>query len=205
MKNTKNSLFCRLFCILLLGLSSAFSFAQEKAYSAYLFAYFKGEGLAQGEQIYFAVSRDGLHWTDLNDGNPVLTSSLGEKGLRDPFIMRSADGKKFFVIATDLKINGNGNWSAAQTTGSKSIMVWESSDLVHWSNSVCAVWLRKARVARGRPRRCMTTLAGNILFFGRRRFHPVITRTASIIARRRTSKHLARRRSGLSCGMEATV
>lgn len=140
MKNTKNSLFCRLFCILLLGLSSAFSFAQEKAYSAYLFAYFKGEGLAQGEQIYFAVSRDGLHWTDLNDGNPVLTSSLGEKGLRDPFIMRSADGKKFFVIATDLKINGNGNWSAAQTTGSKSIMVWESSDLVHWSEQrMCRV------------------------------------------------------------------
>ncbi len=140
MKNTKNSLLSRIFCILLLGLSSVASLAQEKTYSAYLFAYFKGEGLSQGEQIYFAVSRDGLHWTDLNDGNPVLTSSLGEKGLRDPFIMRSADGEKFFVIATDLKINGNGNWTAAQTTGSKSIMVWESSDLVHWSEQrMCRV------------------------------------------------------------------
>ena len=112
----------------------------EKSYYAYLFAYFKGEGLAQGEQIYFAVSKDGLHWPDLNDGNPVLTSSLGEKGLRDPFIMRSADGNKFFVIATDLKIYGNGNWSAAQTSGSKSIMVWESSDLINWSDQrMCQV------------------------------------------------------------------
>lgn len=125
---------------LLLVAISALSFAAEKDYSAYLFAYFKGEGLAQGEQIYFAVSRDGLNWKDLNGGNPVLTSSLGEKGLRDPFIMRSADGDKFFVIATDLKINGNGNWSAAQTSGSKSIMVWESSDLVNWSEQrMCKV------------------------------------------------------------------
>ena len=103
--------------------------ADAADYTAYLFAYFKGEGLAQGEQIYFAVSRDGLHWRDLNDGNPVLTSTLGEKGVRDPFIMRSADGNKFYVIATDLKIYGNGNWTAAQTTGSKVIMRGVSDDI----------------------------------------------------------------------------
>ena len=102
-------------------------------YSAYLFAYFKGESLAQGEQIYFAVSKDGFHWTDLNSGNPVLTSTLGEKGLRDPFIMRSHDDSKFYVIATDLKIYGDWDWGRAQTTGSQSIMIWESSDLINWS------------------------------------------------------------------------
>lgn len=112
----------------------------EQQFSAYLFAYFKGEGLAQGEQIYFAVSKDGFHWTDLNEGNPVLTSTLGEKGLRDPFIMRSAEGNRFFIIATDLKIYGNNDWTAAQTKGSKSIMVWESSDLIHWSDQrMCQV------------------------------------------------------------------
>ncbi len=130
----------RFFMSLLLMAISAISFAAEKDYTAYLFAYFKGEGLAQGEQIYFAVSRDGLNWKDINGGNPVLTSTLGEKGLRDPFIMRSADGSKFFVIATDLKINGNGDWTAAQTKGSKSIMVWESSDLINWSEQrMCRV------------------------------------------------------------------
>lgn len=141
MKNTHN-FWGRAICALinLLLLSSVTAFAAAENYAAYLFAYFKGEGLAQGEQIYFAVSEDGLHWKDLNDGNPVLVSSLGEKGLRDPFIMRSAEGDRFFVIATDLKIYGNGNWSAAQTTGSKSIMVWESTDLVHWSEQrMCRV------------------------------------------------------------------
>lgn len=54
--------------ILLFTGISAFS---EPKYSAYLFAYFKGEGLAQGEQIYFAVSQDGLHWTVLKDGRIV--------------------------------------------------------------------------------------------------------------------------------------
>ncbi len=114
--------------------------ASGNDYTAYLFAYFKGEGLAQGEQIYFAVSRDGLHWRDINNGNPVLTSTLGEKGVRDPFIMRSADGAKFYVIATDLKIYGNNDWTAAQTSGSKSVMVWESGDLINWSEQrMCRV------------------------------------------------------------------
>lgn len=137
----KNTQFYRIFTAVLFSCCfSVFSFSAEKSFSAYLFAYFKGEGLAQGEQIYFAVSKDGLHWTDLNDGNPVLVSTMGEKGLRDPFIMRSAEDDRFFVIATDLKINGNGNWTAAQTTGSKSIMVWESPDLIHWSEQrMCRV------------------------------------------------------------------
>ncbi|WP_223167487.1 family 43 glycosylhydrolase [Nonomuraea sp. SYSU D8015] len=100
----------------------------------YLFSYFTGEGTADGEQVYFALSRgnDPLRWRELNGGKPVLTSTLGEKGLRDPFIIRSPEGDKFYQIATDLRIFGNGNWDAAQRAGSKSIMVWESTDLVNW-------------------------------------------------------------------------
>ncbi|MFL5995205.1 MAG: family 43 glycosylhydrolase, partial [Streptomyces sp.] len=75
-----------------------------------------------------------LKWRELNDGKPVLTSTLGEKGLRDPFIIRSPEGDKFYQIATDLRIYGNGDWDAAQRSGSKSIMIWESTDLVHWTN-----------------------------------------------------------------------
>ena len=30
-------------------------------------------------------------------------SKYGEKGLRDPFIIRSPEGDKFYIIATDLK------------------------------------------------------------------------------------------------------
>lgn len=106
---------------------------KEEDYTDYFFTYFTGEGLAQGEQIYFASSEDGLNWTDLNDGAPSLISTLGERGVRDPYIIRSAEGDKFYIIATDLKINGGNGWTAAQTAGSRSLMVWESTDLVNWS------------------------------------------------------------------------
>ncbi|MET9381448.1 family 43 glycosylhydrolase [Streptomyces sp. NPDC002928] len=108
----------------------------EEALKGYMFSYFTGEGTADGEQLYSALSKgnDPLNWRELNDGKPVLTSTLGEKGLRDPFIIRSPEGDKFYQIATDLRIYGNGDWDAAQRTGSKSIMIWESTDLVHWTN-----------------------------------------------------------------------
>ncbi|MEW2398979.1 family 43 glycosylhydrolase [Streptomyces sp. NPDC046862] len=109
---------------------------KKEALKGYMFSYFTGEGTADGEQLYAALSKgdDPLKWRELNDGKPVLTSTLGEKGLRDPFIIRSPEGDKFYQIATDLRIYGNGNWDASQRTGSKSIMVWESTDLVHWTN-----------------------------------------------------------------------
>ncbi|MFF5187731.1 family 43 glycosylhydrolase [Streptomyces sp. NPDC000345] len=108
----------------------------KEALKGYMFSYFTGEGTANGEQLYAALSKgdDPLHWRELNDGEPVLTSTLGEQGLRDPFIIRSPEGDKFYQIATDLRIYGNGDWDAAQRTGSKSIMVWESTDLVHWTD-----------------------------------------------------------------------
>lgn len=106
---------------------------KESDYTDYFFSYFAGEGSEDGEQIFFAASQDGLNWSDLNDNKPVLTSNLGDKGVRDPYIIRSPEGDKFYIIATDLRIaNGNG-WGAAQTAGSQAIMVWESTDLVNWS------------------------------------------------------------------------
>ncbi|MFM9599115.1 family 43 glycosylhydrolase [Streptomyces turgidiscabies] len=108
----------------------------KAALKGYMFSYFTGEGTSDGEQLYAALSKgnDPLKWRELNDGKPVLTSTLGEKGLRDPFIIRSPEGDKFYQIATDLRIYGNGDWDASQRTGSKSIMVWESTDLVHWTD-----------------------------------------------------------------------
>ena len=114
----------------------------ENDYKGYLFTYFTGEGRSDGEQIYFATSKDGLFWDDLKDNEPILTSGVGEKGVRDPFILRSPEGDKFYMIATDLKIYGNGDWNRAQRQGSKSIVVRESTDLVNWSKE------RLVKVAR---------------------------------------------------------
>jgi O-glycosyl hydrolase len=107
----------------------------KEDYAGYLFSYFTGEGTPDGEQVYFALSEgnDPLRWKELNGGKPVLTSTMGEKGVRDPFLIASPDGDRFYLIATDLKINGNWDWGKAQSDGSRSIIVWESDDLLTWS------------------------------------------------------------------------
>ena len=93
--------------------------------AGYLFVHFTGEH-KDGEQIYLALSRDGLHWTDLSE-TPVLKSSVGMKGVRDPFPVRDPKTGRVYIIATGL------GWGAAQFDGSRDLVVWESDDLIHWS------------------------------------------------------------------------
>ncbi len=107
-----------------------------KMSGGYLFVYFIGENedpveLA-GEQIYMSVSRDGLHWKDLQS-KPVLKSGLGMKGVRDPYAVRDPKTGRVYLIATDLRIDAGEGWDTAQYRGSRDIIIWESDDLVHWS------------------------------------------------------------------------
>ncbi|MFM9552661.1 MULTISPECIES: family 43 glycosylhydrolase [Streptomyces] len=107
-------------------------------YAGYVFVYFTGEDSPEGERIRFALSRgdDPLRWRELNGGAPLLTSDLGTGGLRDPFLVRDPDGDRFHLIATDLRMHGepDGDWDRVQRTGSTSLMVWESTDLVRWTD-----------------------------------------------------------------------
>lgn len=102
--------------------------------TGYMFTYFTGDSLA-GEKIYFGASNgnNARDWIDLNGAAPVFTSDKGTKGLRDPFIVRSPEGDTFYMIATDLSIGGGTSWNDSQRTGSRSIEVWESHDLVNWT------------------------------------------------------------------------
>ncbi|WP_081323108.1 immunoglobulin-like domain-containing protein [Microbacterium testaceum] len=102
-------------------------------YEAYLFAYFTGDSLS-GEQIRFATSdgNDALRWKNLNGAQPVIESTKGTRGLRDPFIMRSHEGDRFFLLATDLSVGRTG-WSGSIDRGSQYLEIWESTDLVNWS------------------------------------------------------------------------
>lgn len=99
----------------------------------YLFATFKNGNTASSEQLYFGVSKDGRNWTALNQGEPVLISTIGANGIRDPFLIRSRDGKKYYLIATNLSMHLIKDWSVAKANGGRSIIISESSDLVHWS------------------------------------------------------------------------
>lgn len=105
---------------------------------AYLFVHFKEKRTPDGEQVYFGVSKDGFQWEKVNDGNPVLWSYYGDKGVRDFTIVRTKEGK-FVILATDLSLSyGMRNqyqhsWEIISRDGSKSLVMWESEDLIHWS------------------------------------------------------------------------
>lgn len=114
---------------LLIGVGRA---SAADPFTGYLMAHFTGES-ATGEQIYLAHSKDGLHWNDLNNGAPALVSTVGTKGVRDPAIVRSPNGDRYWIIATDLRIASGTSWNDAANRGSTSLVVWESTDLVNWS------------------------------------------------------------------------
>ncbi len=105
-------------------------------YAGYLFVHFRGEGYSDGEQAYYSLSKGNnpLQYTALNGGRPVLASTVGKKGLRDPFVVRSPQGDKFYLLATDQRQYGSSDWDTPQRKGSKNIVVWESTDLVRWTN-----------------------------------------------------------------------
>ncbi len=124
-------IYFRLIIVMALLLISAPAFAGDEGF---LFVTFRGEQTPMTEQIYFAISRDGREWKALNQGNPVLVSTVGEKGVRDPYILRTHDGSHFVIIATDLSINLNPDWKRAREKGSQSIVVWKSDDLAKWTD-----------------------------------------------------------------------
>lgn len=104
----------------------------------YLFAHFKEKITPDGEQVYFGISHDGFNWEEVNEGKPILTASLGEKGCRDIEIVRLHTGG-FMIITTDLSIayrmdeNYQVNWQEVNRTGSKCLRMWKTDDLVNFS------------------------------------------------------------------------
>ncbi|MHC3000271.1 hypothetical protein OB08_14395 [Microbacterium sp. HJ5] len=119
----------------------------DEQYERYVFASFHGgdDGGRNGEQIWISASKgnDPLNWYELNydEGTSVSQPILqtvnppqGQQGLRDPSLIRSADGESFYLLATDLKTYQDGqSWSYRQSKGSRNLVVYESEDLVTWS------------------------------------------------------------------------
>ena len=105
---------------------------------AYLFVHFKEKETPDGEQVYFALSTDGFNWEQVNSGQPVLWSEKGDNGVRDHTIVRTKYGK-FYILATDLSLADRfhdkyrGTWENITSKGSKCLSLWESDDLVNWS------------------------------------------------------------------------
>lgn len=105
----------------------------------YLLAHFVEDAAGHAEQIYLTLSEgnDPLRWRRLNGGAPVLESTAGTTGVRDPFLVRRRDGSGFHILATDLRVWGRGtpDWDAFTRTGSRDLVIWDSPDLLHWSSA----------------------------------------------------------------------
>lgn len=110
---------------------------------AYLFVHFREKTTPDGEQVYFGVSKDGFNWEEVNGGAPVLWAYYGDKGVRDFTVVRCKNpqtGKeKFVILATDLSLSYgmrgqyHHSWDEIGRNGSKSLAIWESDDLVNWT------------------------------------------------------------------------
>nr|WP_254071433.1 MULTISPECIES: LamG-like jellyroll fold domain-containing protein [unclassified Rathayibacter] len=109
----------------------------------YLMVHFVEDAQGYAEKIYLDVSRgdDPEKWDPLNGGKPILASDLGTTGVRDPYLTYNPETRKYYIIATDLRVfggdQGTGScttWCYWTTQGSTMMNVWESTDLVSWSD-----------------------------------------------------------------------
>ena len=104
--------------------------AQNENYSAYLFAYFTGNRVEE-EAVRYAVSKDGFNYYTLNNNEPVIDSKKisSTGGVRDPHILRSQDGKTFYMVLTDM--TSSLGWSS-----NRAMVLLKSNDLINWTSSV---------------------------------------------------------------------
>ncbi|MHA4896086.1 family 43 glycosylhydrolase [Pedobacter sp. PWIIR3] len=119
-----------------LALQSITVSAQAQKYSAYLFAYFTGNDKAE-ESIRFAISKDGFSYKALNNNEPIISSAAisSTGGVRDPHILRGADGKSFYMVVTDM-VSANG-WNS-----NRAMVLLKSTDLLNWKSSIVNIQKR---------------------------------------------------------------
>ncbi|MCD0489506.1 family 43 glycosylhydrolase [Pedobacter sp. MC2016-14] len=117
-------------------LSGNGAMAQKIKPTAYLFTYFTGNTGTE-ESIRFAISKDGYTYKALNHNQPVISSAAisSTGGVRDPNILRGADGKTFYMVVTDM-VAAKG-WSS-----NRAMVLLKSKDLINWTSSIVNIQKR---------------------------------------------------------------
>lgn len=87
---------------------------QQEPYVGYLFAHMTTDDYGT---LYYSVSKDALHWENLNNGKPVL----GKQYWGHADICQGHDGK-YYMVGND----------KASSQDSSSISFWVSNDLLDW-------------------------------------------------------------------------
>ena len=84
-----------------------------------------------GEYTSFALSKDGLKFTELLNGGAVYDPgklSPIEGGSRDAYISRGAGAKGYVMVVTDMDNSKSHSWN------NFGIDLLKSDDLIHWSS-----------------------------------------------------------------------
>ncbi|TJZ62352.1 1,4-beta-xylanase [Sphingobacterium olei] len=78
------------------------------------------------------MSQDAVNWTALNNNRPIIPSSEISQtgGIRDPHLLRGAEEKAFYMVATDMFTIRNG-WES-----NPGIILMKSDNLVDWRHSI---------------------------------------------------------------------
>ncbi|RZL18849.1 MAG: arabinosidase [Pedobacter sp.] len=120
----------------LLLLFNGFAIAQKSKNTAYLFTYFTGNSGSE-ESIRFALSNDGYTYKALNGNEPVIDSKKisSTGGVRDPHILRGADGKTFYMVVTDMVADKG--WDS-----NRAMVLLKSKDLINWTSSIVNIQKR---------------------------------------------------------------
>ena len=85
----------------------------------------------RGEWTAYALSRDGLNFTDLINGDSVFSPrehARIEGGTRDAYITRTHDGKGYLMVTTDMCVARSGKWN------NYGIDLLRSDDLINWES-----------------------------------------------------------------------
>lgn len=102
----------------------------DKDFAGYLFTYFKGNAV-KDEAVCFAISTDGYNYRALNNNEPVIDSKAVSStgGVRDPHILRGANGRSFYMALTDM--TSSKGWDS-----NRAMILMKSDDLLNWKHTV---------------------------------------------------------------------
>lgn len=96
--------------------------AQDSDYLAAFFIEKKDSTGRESSQLYYAIASTGFRFEySVKQGQPILASTVGDKLIRDPMILRDPNGHGFHLVATV-------SWKG------RSFVMFDSTDLIHWTN-----------------------------------------------------------------------
>lgn len=102
----------------------------------YLFCHMNDAGPAW---TAYALSKDGIHWHDLLDGDSIFSDAVMapiEKRSRDAFICRKHDDSGYLMVFTDMDASqaSRKRMGKVETWDNYGICLLTSDDLIHWKS-----------------------------------------------------------------------